>query len=203
MKPSPADKERLEALSDQLAVVQASPWQPSVVVRTMISRTILIAKRWTVPPLTMGVWMELERIRSPFISRKFADDASDRAAEVLMTLEVLTGTKIKTSEFFKDCAAHNEELERVIASIAGLFAEADSTIIPMKMEGVKDNLYRHGFGWWAILYAFLRERMSRADALATTVQEAWMLFAVHLHGRGLKVQGETYEQQDWEVAGNG
>jgi len=203
MNPSPADITRLKQLSDRIAAAQATPWQPSVVVQTVMGRVHTIAGRWHRGPLTMEKWLDLDEIRSPFISRQFADDPSERAAEVLMTLRVLVEKEIETTAFFKDCAAHNEELARVIADIDGLFAEADSTIVAMKMDGVKDSMYRHGFGWWAILYGFLCERFGRLGALATTVQEAWMLYALHLNAHGFKVQGASYEQRDWSLAPDG
>jgi len=190
-----AQEKQLRALSDKLTAAQSQPWQPSVVLRTMEARGYQV-EDWPIPAITMQTWLALERIKSPFISGEFAHDRAAYVAEVLMALRVLSGCNIDATVFFDTCAA---AIDDVAAIIKTAVADANATMLDMRPPLEKGTPYRDGFGWWAPLYGYLRRSMTRAEALATPLAEAWMLWAVYLRDHGYREVGTTYAQRDWSA----
>jgi hypothetical protein len=186
---APGEREQLEALQAELLGVSASPWQP---------RTVARAFARTAPPLfrfTLQTWIDLDSLKSPLLQGAFPDDEDSLQAALAAFDHPVEDVTAMTP----DEAANLAELMRDAVQ-RGFSAALRMRPAEGGAAGTGD-----GFGAFAPVLACLIVQLgfSRADALRTPVEQAFVLIAAHRSNQGWRPAGTPYALRDLENGENG
>jgi len=176
------EEQNLRALGADLAGAEQSPWQPRVVCRAFARVPGALV-------LTMQGWIDLEAARSPLLEGSLPD-ADDADGQLTRAVDAFGLGPLVAEPGERDLL--------VVAMLDAVFA-AFETRLAMRAPGPESSpLAPGGFGAWLPVLACLIAQlgMSRPDALATPVAQAFALIAAHRHNQGWHVTEATYAQRD-------
>lgn len=179
------DLRDLQEFQEELLEAERSPWQPGCVSEAFFSEQSPFV-------LTMQVWTDLEKMKSPFLLAQLpdAENAIEKFEEAFRAFGHWE-TKPENCD--------PEELillgRMMIRSICNAFAMRLRLEPP---EGCKSVTGNNGLGNFLPLLACLTSQLglSVSDALALPVARAYALVAAHRCNEGWSVSGETYANMD-------
>jgi hypothetical protein len=176
------EEKNLRSLAADLAAADASTWQPCC-----------IARAFTLPAdgapiFTMQAWIDLDAASSPLLEGRLPETEEDLHAAV----DAFHCGPVDLSA---------EEAMGLGLMMREAIEEAFALSLPMtppSNDGGGTLSLSAGFGDWLPIYAALVAQLglSRADARATPVGEAFALLAADKRNRGWMPAGATYAQRD-------
>lgn len=179
------DLRDLREFQEELLKAESSQWQPECVSEAFFSEPGPFV-------LTMQAWIDLERMKSPFLFAQLPD-----AEDALEKFEMAFRAFGYRETMPENCDA--EELlllgQMMISSICSAFAMARRLEPP---EGSKLAAGENGLGNWLPLLACMKSQLGFTvdDALALPVAKAYALVVAHRCNEGWRVAGETYANRD-------
>lgn len=178
------EEQQLRAISEALAGAEQSPWEPRCVSKAFASRPGGLV-------LTMQGWIDLDAVCSPFLEGRLPD-GDDAVAQLSAAVDAFG---LGPLEVKPDDAIELAEAMRKAVT------EAFSMQLKMQPPGDTSPKAPGGFGSWLPIFACLVAQigMSRLDALATPVCQAFALIATHRHNQGWLVSDATYAQRDADL----
>ena len=181
---SAEEEQELRALSEEIANVSSSRWEPRCIARTFASRL----EGHVV--FTMQAWIDLEAIRSPILTD---DDFTDpeQITHAGAAFDLIINEKVP---------AHEAVL--LIESMREAISAAFSMSLPMRHPDMKAEAPSDGFGGWLPLMAFLEAECgkSRAEARSYPVGEALALMATTRRNQGWREAGQPYAQREPDLS---
>lgn len=177
------EEQNLRAFQQEIAEAEQSPWQPACIAAAFARTNGL--------RFTMQGWIDLELARSPLLEGRLPETVGDFNA-ALRAFDL--GEQELTLE------------ETTEVGLAALDAIADGFAMRLGMEcpGPRESTRPPGwFGSWLPLLACLVGQigMSREEALACPVGQAFALLAAHRYNHGWDVAGEPYGLRGIEKGG--
>lgn len=175
------EAQNLHSLAADLAAAEQSPWQPRCIARAFAT------PRAGAVVFTMQTWIDLDGASSPLLEGQLPEtteqisDAVDAfgCGPVDLSVEEALGLGLMMREAIE---------------------EAFAMSLPMSPPDDGDGAVSlsGGCGDWLPIYAALVAQLglSRADARATPVGEAFALLAADKRNRGWHPTGATYAQRD-------
>ena len=156
-------------------------WQPRVIAEAFGTQA-----PGTLPAITMQGWIDLDRVRSPFIAGTELTDADREIAEALRAL------RPERLEAWLGLIEDARAAVEVELEIRAIMAEAFSTALEMEPEEGGMTRAADGMGWWIVVYAALVSRMPSQEALALPVKQANAILAGWRRNEGWMVKGVRY-----------
>lgn len=178
-----AEKTGLLELSADLARAEQSPWQPRCVCRAFASAPGALV-------LTMQGWIDLEAARSPLLEGKRPE--SDRLqAQLSAAVDAFGIGPLEVTA---------EEADELIDAMHDAICAAFATQLKLSQPGESgpNSQADGGCGSWLPVLSCLIAQfgMSRLDALATPVCQAFAVIVSHRLNQGWHVAEATYAQRD-------
>lgn len=180
--------DELNGLSSEIAGAMQSPWEPACVARAFR------APGAGSVVFTMEGWIGLEAIRSPLLQGGLPADVEELAAAAAifgLGIDDLTP----------------EEAVDLASAMRRAVSEAFAMSLRMEQPAVETDAAAEpdGFGAWLPLYACLVTQcgLSRAEARACPVGEAYALTAAHRRNQGWRVAGTPYALRHMERGEDG
>ena len=176
------EEQGLRSLAADLAAADQGAWQPRC-----IARAFALPADGT-PVFTMQVWIDLDAASSPLLEGRLPETEEElhaavdafRCGPVDLSAEEAVGLGLMM----------REAIEEAFALSLPMNPPCDDGGGTMSLSG--------GFGDWLPIYAALVAQLglSRAEARATPVGEAFALLAADKRNRGWMPSGATYAQRD-------
>lgn len=181
---SPEDEAALHELNEDLAGLKQSEWQPRIAARAFTSRH---GHAFT---LTMQGWINLDFVKSPLLLGKMPEEI----AELEEALAAFGHEECKAEGLEPEEAA--VLARRMRAAVGRAFA----TALRMRHPDAGSRNGNDGFGEWLPVFAFLIHPtgMSRTEALACPVEQAFAIIAALRHNEGWMCEGENYSHLETE-----
>ena len=176
------EEQNLRSLAAELAAADSGAWQPRG-----------IARAFALPPegapvFTMQTWIDLDASSSPLLEGRLPETEEElhaavdafRCGPVDLSAEEAVGLGLMLREAIQEAFAMSLPMNPPCDDGGGT----------MSLSG--------GFGDWLPIYAALVAQLglSRAEARATPVGEAFALLAADKRNRGWMPAGATYAQRD-------
>lgn len=184
-----AEEQELREECNALAQAEQSPWEPRCVARAFMSVTpgALV--------LTMQQWIDLEAVKSPLLLGRWPENDDAGIAQRSAAVDAF-GLGQLVLEW--------EEADELWQAMLDAVQEAFAMNIKMRAPGASGLGAATGFGLaLPILACLLSElHMSRLDALATPVCQAFGLIAGHRSNQGWTALDATYAQRDSDLVVN-
>jgi len=176
-----AEERGLCELSAELAGAEKSPWQPRCVCRAFAYAPGKLV-------LTMQSWINLEAIRSPLLVGK-RPEGDTLQAQLSAAVDAFGIGPLEVTV---------EEAAELIDTMLDAVYAAFETQIKLRAPGASGPQQPGGCGDWLPVFSCLVAQigMSRRDALATPVAQAFALIASHRINQGWHVVDATYAQRD-------
>ena len=176
------EEQNLRSLAADLAGAEQSAWQPRCLARAFAT------PEEGRPVFTMQTWIDLDAASSPLLEGRLPETGEDLDAAV-------DAFRCGPADLSPDEAVGVGLMMR--EAIEEAFALSLPMIPPNDGDGGALSL-SGGFGDWLPIYAALVAQLglSRADARATPVGEAFALLAADKRNRGWMPAGATYAQRD-------
>lgn len=178
---NPEEEAELRELQAALSAADASPWQPECIARAFASPKAgdLV--------FTLQTWIDLDAARSPLLLGRTPDTIEELSAACdafAVTLDATADQALEIAEMMLETIGHGFSA-RLAMQPPGEFSE---------------EIPDEGFGDWAPVAAALIAQLglSRTEALATPVAQAFILLAADKHNHGWRVAGERYRWRDAE-----
>ena len=177
-----AEEQELREECNALAQAEQSPWEPRCVARAFMSPApgALV--------LTMQRWIDLEAVKSPLLLGRLPD-GDDLVAQMSAAVHAFDLGAMEVTP---------AELLELAEAMLDAVREAFAMNIKMRAPGASGLGAASGFGLaLPILACLLSElHLSRLDALATPVCQAFGLIAGHRSNQGWTALDATYAQRD-------
>lgn len=174
-----AEHQQLRELSNEIAEIEKSAWQPSCIARAFAPP----AGAFT---FTMQVWIALDLARSPLLEYE--------------PLLELTDFEAALKAFGYPVPEELTAAESVILGEDMLAAvrEGFSSALRMDPPGESESLDIDGFGPWLPIFTALITQCNhtRLDALACPVAQAFQILAAAKHNLGWRSRGTPYALRD-------
>lgn len=171
-----AETQQLHELSAELSAAELSPWQPRTISRAFTRRGLGEVR------FTMQVWIDLDAAQSPLL-------LGDLPENLAQTTDAFDAFELDLGE--------PEEAVLICEAMQRAIADAFAAALPMRPEkSAADE--DDGFGDWAPMLATVIAQLglSRSEALATDVAQAFILIAAHRRNQGWSVAGVPYRLRD-------
>jgi len=177
-----SEEQKLRALQADLAQAEQGKWEPRCVCDAFATNNGGLV-------LTMQGWIDLEAVKSPLLYYQLPD-GEDTVAQLSAAVDAFRCGPLEKVKPESAVALGNAMIEAV--------REAFSLQIAMDPPGKSQSRPPGGFGRWLPIFACLigQLKMSRFDALATPVKQAFGLIAAHRHNQGWLPATATYAQRD-------
>lgn len=177
-----AEEQELRAECNALAQAEQSPWEPRCVARAFMSPAPGALG------LSMQRWIDLEAVKSPLLLGRWPEGEAALAQRSAAVDVFELGALV----------LEWEEADELWQAMLDAVREAFALNIKMRAPGASGLGAAAGFGLaLPILSCLLSElHMSRLDALATPVAQAFGLIAGHRSNQGWSALDATYTQRD-------
>lgn len=192
---------KLRKLGERLAEAGRSPWQPRAAVEAMLPEETP-AGPWRLRPVTLRMWLCLDRARSPYVSGDRPKEAGVLIAALAHALSALSGMTVLEDDIV--CSVPADAVVELDAVVRGHLSGAFATALRMerRREPGESSQPRApgGFGWALTVFAGLRMAgFTRDEALDTPLIEAFALGAVrNYQEHRMEPVEATYAQRDAE-----